>query len=219
MRTAKQWGTTAAIALLTLAVAGCATDPYTGEERVSRAGAGAGIGAAVGAAIGAATASDRGRGALIGAAAGATIGGAVGAYQDRQEAELRERLEGTGVRVQRVGDTVRLIMPGHVTFAVDQSAVQTSFYPVLDSVVEVVRKFEDTTLEVKGFTDSTGSFEYNQQLSERRADSVARYFMNAGVPPGRIRTAGFGPRHPIASNDTASGRAQNRRVELDLVPR
>ena len=203
-----------------LAVAGCTSqDPYTGEEKVSKTTKGAGIGAAAGAVLGAAVSDDdRGKGAAIGAAVGAGIGGGVGNYMDRQEAVLREQLRGTGVRVQRVGDTIKLIMPGNITFDVDSARVQSDFEPVLDSVLAVVKEYNKTILDIKGYTDSTGSFEYNQQLSERRADSVARYFLNNGVVAGRIRTTGYGPRHPIASNETPEGRSQNRRVEIDLLP-
>ena len=156
-------------------------------------------GAVLGAAVGD---DDRGEGAAIGAAVGAGIGAGVGRYMDRQEAELREKLRGSGVRVQRVGDTIKLIMPGNITFDVDSARVKSDFEPVLDSVLAVVEEYDKTILDIKGYTDSTGSFEYNQQLSERRADSVARYFLNQGIVPGRIRTTGYGPRDPIASNET-----------------
>ncbi len=203
-----------------IVAAGCSIDPYTGEEKTSNTAKGAGIGAVAGAVLGAAVSSDKDRkkGALQGAVAGAAVGGGVGYYQDRQEAMLRQRLEASGVRVQRVGDTIKLIMPGNITFDTNSSRVQGGFYPVLDSVVEVVKEFDKTLMQITGYTDSTGSFEYNQRLSEERAGSVARYFMGAGVASGRIRTAGYGPRDPIASNDSASGRAQNRRVEIDLLP-
>lgn len=199
---------------------GCAIDPYSGEEKVSNTGKGAGIGALAGAVLGAAVSSDddREKGALIGAAAGAAAGGGYGYYMDRQEARLRQQLEGTGVRVQRIGDTLKLIMPGNITFATNSDQVAASFTDVLASVGAVLREYDKTQVEVKGFTDSTGSFEYNQQLSERRAQSVARHLINHQVAPSRIRTAGYGPRYPIASNDSESGRAQNRRVEIDLVP-
>lgn len=196
------------------------TDPYTGQQKVSNTAKGAGIGAAAGALIGVATASDKDRkkGALTGAVAGAAIGGGVGFYMDKQEAQLRQRLEGTGVGVERVGDNIKLIMPGNITFATDSDQLRGDFYSVLDSVVLVVNEFDETVIAVKGFTDSTGSFEYNQSLSERRANSVASYLMSQSVAPGRLRVTGYGPRYPIADNATAAGRAQNRRVEIDLQP-
>lgn len=205
--------------VLALAVAGCTIDPYTGEKKTSNTAKGAGMGALAGAAIGAATAGkDKNKAIKQGALAGAAVGAGAGYYMDTQEAKLRQQLEGTGVRVERIGDTIRLIMPGNITFATDSTSLQSSFTSVLNSVVQVVKEFDETLLQINGYTDSTGSFEYNQKLSEQRADSVARYFLNNGIAPGRIRTEGKGPRDPVASNDTASGRAQNRRVELNLIP-
>lgn len=204
-----------------LALSGCSIDPYTGEEKTSNTAKGAGIGAVTGAVLGAAVSSskDRKKGALTGAAVGAAAGSGIGYYMDRQEALLRQQLEGTGVRVQRMGDQITLIMPGNVTFDTNSDQVRAGFSSVLDSVALVLNEFSDTRLEVKGYTDSTGSFEYNQSLSERRAQSVGRYLMNRQVAASRIHTVGYGPRYPVASNDTPDGRALNRRVEIDLIPR
>ena len=196
---------------------GCAIDPYTGEEKVAKSGWGAGIGAASGAAIGALAGG--GKGALIGAGAGAALGAGVGYYMDRQEAQLRQRLEGTGVRVQRQGDNLNLIMPGNITFATDSANINSSFYSILDSVGIVLAEFNDTSIDISGYTDSTGSDMYNQQLSERRANSVASYIVRTGVAHGRIQSRGFGKRYPVAPNDTAMGRAQNRRVEISIRPK
>lgn len=210
-----------AVALSATLVSGCATqDAYTGEQQTSKTVIGSVIGAVAGAATGAATSSkgDREKGMMIGAASGGLLGAGIGQYMDRQEAVLRKRLEGTGVRVKRDGNNIELIMPGNITFDVDQSNIRASFYDVLDSVVLVVKEFNQTAIAVGGHTDSTGSFEYNQQLSEKRAESVARYLLNQGVAQGRIHTRGYGPRFPIASNDTKQGRQQNRRVEIDLMP-
>jgi outer membrane protein OmpA-like peptidoglycan-associated protein len=202
-----------------IAIAGCSINPYTGEEKVSNTGKGAGIGAFTGAVIGAATSGNdnRGEAILIGAAAGAAAGGGIGYYMDKQEAELRRKLEGTGVRVQRNGDHIRLVMPGNVTFDSNQYRVKQQFQPTLDSVVLVVQEFDKTAIKVVGHTDSTGSFALNQDLSERRASSVADYLAGQGVSYGRLQTSGSGPRQPIASNDSPYGRDQNRRVELDLI--
>ena len=205
-----------AIFLATLVLVNCSIDPYTGEEKASNTAKGAGIGAASGAIIGAIAGG--GKGAAIGAAAGAAAGGGVGYYMDRQEAKLRTRLEGTGVRVQRVGDELKLIMPGNVTFATDSSDIKADFYNVLDSVSIVLNEFNDTSINVSGYTDSTGSFEYNQKLSEQRAHSVARYLTSRNVKAMRIQSRGFGERYPIAPNDSAMGRSQNRRVEISIRP-
>lgn len=199
-------------------LAGCVTDPYTGEKKVAKTATGAAIGGAAGAAIGAATGGDRGKRAGIGAAAGVLAGGAVGAYMDHQESKLREQLQGTGVSVTRIGDDLILNMPGAITFEVDKSDIRSSFYEVLNSVVLVVKEFDKTVIDVSGYTDSTGDDSYNQALSERRAASVGDYLKAQGVVAGRVVTRGYGERNPVADNDTEEGRRQNRRVELKLVP-
>lgn len=202
-------------------VAGCTTtDPYTGEEKTSRTTTGAGVGAVVGAVVGAASASDadRKKGAVTGAVAGGAIGAGVGNYMDRQEAELRQKLQGTGVRVRREGNTIELIMPGNVTFETDRRDVRSEFYDVLDSVALVLKEYDKTAIKVAGHTDSTGSDTYNQNLSEDRADSVRAYLVNRGVAPGRVQAVGYGERYPIASNENDAGRQTNRRVELELIP-
>ncbi len=206
------------VVLLSMAVlAGCTTiDPYTREEKVSNTAKGAGIGAAGGAIIGAIAGG--GKGAAIGAAAGAALGGGIGYYMDRQEAELRQRLEATGVRVVRTGDSIRLVMPGNITFATDSYNVRSDFLPVLDSVAVVLKKYKDTRLRVVGHTDSTGSARYNQLLSQQRAQAVADVLIRDGVPATRITVIGRGENDPIASNATPEGRAQNRRVEILIEP-
>ncbi len=200
-------------------LASCTTDPYTGESKVSNTAKGAMIGAAAGAAVGALSGSrDRGKRAAIGAGIGVLAGGAVGAYMDVQEKKLREQLQGTGVSVTRVGDEIILNMPGNITFSTDSADIRSDFYPVLNSVVSVLKEYNKTILEITGHTDNTGSAEHNQQLSERRASSVGSYFSAQGIQYQRISTAGMGFNSPVASNNTAEGRQQNRRVELRLVP-
>ncbi len=211
-----------ALIALGAVLAGCTTiDPYTGEERTARATTGAAIGAVAGAAIGAATGSDsreRRKRALMGAGAGGLAGAAVGGYMDRQEARLREQLAGSGVGVVRRGDEIILSMPGNVTFAINSDQVRPEFNDVLDSVVLVVKEYDQTLIEIVGHTDSTGTAAYNQQLSERRAQSVGRYMESRDLNARRIATAGFGQDYPIADNSTDAGRTANRRVELTLVP-
>lgn len=213
--------TMVAFAMATVGLAGCMTyDPYTGEKEVSKATTGSIIGAIGGAAVGAATSSksDRGKGALIGAASGAAVGGGIGYYMDRQEAQLRQKLQGSGVQVKRNGDQIELIMPGNITFDLNQSSIQPGFVDTLESVALVLKEFDKTIIQVEGHTDSSGSDSYNQLLSEQRAASVRDFLLNQGIEPKRTRAVGYGERYPIASNDTAAGREQNRRVELTLVP-
>jgi len=201
-----------------VALAACTTDPYTGEKRVSRTAIGAGAGALAGAGIGALIGDHRGRNAAIGAGIGALAGGSVGYYMDRQAAKLRQELAGTGVSVTKVGNNIVLNMPGNVTFPTDQSDVKADFYPVLNSVAKVLKEYEKTLVHVTGHTDSTGGYEYNMGLSQRRADSVASYLGAQGVQAVRLQARGFGPDNPVASNGTPEGRQQNRRVEITLEP-
>ncbi|WP_299195268.1 OmpA family protein [uncultured Amphritea sp.] len=202
-----------------IALAGCQSmDPYTQEAKTSNATTGAGIGAVAGAVLGNAVAGKgkRTEGAIAGALLGGAVGGGIGYYMDQQEMLLRQELEGTGVRVERIGDSIRLIMPGNVTFPTGSYNIDQGFYPTLNSVAKVLVKFDKTVVNVDGFTDSTGSFETNQTLSERRAASVAQYLGGSGVAPLRLQSRGYGERYPVASNDTAGGRAMNRRVEVNI---
>ncbi len=203
-------------------VTGCQTlDPYTREEKTSSATKGALIGAAAGAVVGLVSGDDaveRRQHALIGAGVGALAGGSIGYYMDRQEAKLRAELEGSGVSVTRIGDNITLNMPGNITFGTNSSDLSPAFYNVLSSVGKVLDEFDQTVVEVAGHTDSTGSNEYNQSLSERRADSVGSYLASQGVIRERMITVGMGETRPIADNTTPDGRALNRRVEITMVP-
>jgi outer membrane protein OmpA-like peptidoglycan-associated protein len=202
-----------------IAVAACTTvNPYTREEQTSKAAKGAGIGAAVGAVAGLLTKGDKLQNALIGAGVGALAGGGVGYYMDVQEAKLRQRLEGTGVSVVRQGDNITLNMPSSITFALNSADLNAQFYNALDGVSLVLKEYDKTVIEVAGHTDSSGSDQYNQALSERRAQAVAGYLGSHGVKTQRLITVGAGEGHPVASNDTEQGRSANRRVELTIVP-
>jgi outer membrane protein OmpA-like peptidoglycan-associated protein len=216
----KRIAITALVACFT--VTGCMTyDPYTGEKKVSDTTKGAGIGAATGAVIGLLTggnAAAHRKNALIAAGVGALAGGAIGNYMDRQQAELRHDLQGTGVSVTRMGDNITLNMPGNITFKTNSAELDPSFHKVLDSVNIVVKKYNKTVVEVAGHTDNTGGAEYNQQLSERRANSVAQYLESQGLANNRVVTVGAGETRPVSDNSTVEGRAANRRVELTLTP-
>jgi outer membrane protein OmpA-like peptidoglycan-associated protein len=141
-----------------------------------------------------------------------------GSYQDREERALREKVGAAGVQVRRNGDAIKLILPANSVFMLNSDQIQPYFAPVLDGIAQVLREYDRTGVSIKGFTDATGSFEHNQQLSERRARSVAGYLMKRQVAAPRIRSAGYGPRYPMAPNDSESGRSRNRRVEIDLTP-
>jgi outer membrane protein OmpA-like peptidoglycan-associated protein len=212
----------AALVGVVLGASACSTlDPYTREEKTSHAQRQAEIGAGVGVAVGLITGDssmERKKRALIGAGLGALAGAGVGNYMDAQELELRKELERTGVSVTRAGDHITLNMPGNITFATDSADLNAGFFEVLNSVGKVVNEFEQTVIEVAGHTDSTGSDQYNQQLSTRRADAVAAYLKTRSVRADRVITVGAGETHPVATNDTPEGRQLNRRVELTLVP-
>ncbi len=203
-------------------VVACSTiNPYTGEEQTSKATKGALFGAAAGLVVGLVTgddAVDRRQRALIGAGIGALAGGSIGYYMDVQEAKLRQKMAGTGVSVTRIGNNITLNMPGNITFATASADLNADFFRVLNGVSEVVSEYEQTLVEVAGHTDSRGSAEYNQALSERRADSVAAYMESQGIMPLRVITVGMGEDRPVADNSTADGQTLNRRVELTLVP-
>ena len=210
-----------ALATLALALTACTSDPFTGARRVSSTVGGTVIGAGAGALSGALigrAAGDTRAGALIGAGVGALTGAAVGNYMDRQAAQLRAQLQGTGVSVTRVGDNIILNMPSNITFGVSQFDVQPAFQSKLRSVALVLQEFNQTLVDIVGHTDSTGSRAYNMQLSQQRATSVSRALAQFGVDPRRFFVAGRGPDVRVADNSTESGRAQNRRVEIQIAP-
>lgn len=208
-------------AVAALLLAGCTTNPFTGQTQLSNTAGGALLGAGGGAIGGALIGSAMGDarvGALIGAGVGALAGGAVGNYMDQQEAQLRAQLQGTGVSVTRVGDNIILNMPSNITFGVDQSAIQPQFQSTLQSVALVLQEYNQTLVDIIGYTDSTGSDSYNLTLSNQRATSVARTLAQFGVDSRRFFVEGRGEANPIADNSTEAGRSQNRRVEIRIIP-
>ncbi len=207
----------------TFALTACQTqDAYTGQQKTNKATYGAAIGAVAGALgaglLGGGNAGDRRTRALIGAGVGGLAGGGIGYYMDSQEKELTQQLRSTGVSVTRVGNDIILNMPGNVTFATNSFNINANFYQVLNSVAIVLKKYNKTLIDVTGHTDSTGSADYNMQLSQQRANSVAQYLVSQGTDTRRFLVNGAGESQPIASNQTASGREQNRRVEIKLTP-
>ncbi|MCX7863999.1 MAG: OmpA family protein [Novosphingobium sp.] len=206
----------AALSLVT--VSACVTDPNTGERKVSRTAIGAGGGALAGLLIGSIIGGPTAR--ILGAGIGGIAGGAIGYTMDKQIRELREKTAGTGVDVTETdnGRAILVNLPDGVTFDVDSSALKPEFRGTLDEIANSLRQYPDSLVDVYGHTDSTGSDQYNQALSERRASTVANYLVMRGVSAARIRSQGFGETMPIASNDTIEGRARNRRVEIKIVP-
>ena len=207
-----------------LSLGGCQTvNPYTGQSQTSDTTWGATAGALAGAVLGAATgknAHDREKRALISAAAFGALGAGVGDYMDKQNAKLRQQLAGVGVQVQKDPQTgvITLIMPGNISFPSGQSSVAASFYPVLDAVAQVLHEYNKTSITVAGYTDNVGRPDSNLVLSQQRANSVASYLASRGVMPGRINVVGYGEASPMASNATAQGRAENRRVVVTINP-
>ncbi|XPF92878.1 OmpA family protein [Colwellia sp. RE-S-Sl-9] len=194
---------------ISLAMTGCAT---TNQEK------GAAIGAVAGAILGKSTSNHKNKRAVWGAAIGALAGTAIGGYMDKQEQEFREELSGSGIDVVREGDNLRLIMPSNITFASGQSYITSGFHNTLDAIVRVLAKYEKTLLSIEGHTDSVGSVESNQKLSEERAASVAAYLVNQNILESRLKVSGYGESQAIANNDNEQGRALNRRVEIQIIP-
>ncbi|MCW2365247.1 outer membrane protein OmpA-like peptidoglycan-associated protein [Sphingobium sp. B7D2B] len=209
----------AGTALAALALSGCVTDPETGNRTISKAAIG-GVGGALGGYLlgdilgGRNDRTEK----IVGAGIGAVAGAGVGAYMDAQERKLRQQTAGTGVDVVRQGDELLLRMPSGITFATDQATVQPQAQSTLDQVASTLAEYPKTMIDVLGHTDSDGSEAYNQALSERRAQAVANYLGRRGVDPVRMATMGYGETRPVASNETADGKAQNRRVEIKIVP-
>ena len=211
----------AALAALLVGTAACTTDPETGQQRLSRTAIG-GIGGALGGYLLGDLVGGRHDRAekIVGAGRGGVAGAAIGADMDKQERELRQRTAGTDVQVVRQGDDLLLNIPSGVNFAYNSATVEPRFQQTLDKVAGVLSDPQNnrTYIDVYGHTDSIGSDAYNQNLSERRAAAVALYLESRGVLAARVATRGFGKTQPIASNETEEGRAQNRRVEIKIVP-
>ena len=207
--------TSAAAVFSLITVSACVTDPNTGERKVSRTAlggaGGAGLGYLLGSVIGGKTAR------ILGAGIGGVAGAAVGYQMDKQIKELKESTAGSGIDVTQEGDGILLNLPD-VTFAVDSTAISPSFQASLDKVAQSMMQYPDSLIDVYGHTDSTGSDAYNLDLSQRRADAVARYLISRGVSSARIQTKGMGESAPIADNATAEGRSINRRVEIKITP-
>ncbi|MCC5970357.1 MAG: OmpA family protein [Pararhodobacter sp.] len=203
-----------ALAASALLVAGC-VDPYSDTNRTTT---GMAAGAVAGGVLGAASGSrDRTAATILGAGVGAIAGGAIGAALDRQAAELRSQL-GSEIDVRNTGDEIVVTMGQDILFATDSATLRADLRSDLRAIAANLQRYPDSAIVVTGHTDSTGSMAYNQSLSERRADSVAAVLIESGVSSRRVVAQGAGQTRPVASNDSAAGRAQNRRVEIVIRP-
>lgn len=204
-----------------MALAGC-NDPYgtgvgAGGAANQKTNMGALTGAALGAALGAQSGSDRGAKMVGGALVGGFLGGAVGAELDRQAAQLRATTS-SNIGVTNTGNELVVNMPQDLLFATDSSSLRPDLQADLRAVSQNLVQYPNSTIQIVGHTDNTGSAAYNQSLSERRAGAVAQVLIANGVPSNRVSSYGVGLTQPVASNDTAQGRAQNRRVDIVIRP-
>lgn len=196
-------------ALSVLLVAACTTP---GKRTAIGAGAGAAVGAGAGALISHATGGKAGTGALIGGLAGLAAGGALGNYYDKQAKELA-----TIADVVKGANGIQVFLKNDILFDVNSAVLSTEAMNTLTDLNRVLKKYPKNRIVVQGFTDSTGSDEYNLKLSEQRAQAVYNYLLAGGLKTLSISYVGYGKANPIASNDTEAGRAQNRRVVLAIT--
>ena len=213
-----------AIVLLAFALAGCENIPRPSDRPFENWEKGAAIGAIGGAVLGAtAYRRDRTKGAVIGAVGGGLAGAAVGSYMDSQKRDLEKNLvqeiHSGQAKVEKLqNDIVRITMTSQTAFDTNSTAIKPAFYSTLDKLADVVVRYNKTTLTVVGHTDNVGSDKYNEDLSHRRAHSVAQYFESKRVNPLRLATAGKGEKEPVATNASEAGRQLNRRVEIYVEP-
>jgi len=212
------------MAVLAIALAGCEGIPKPSDRPFENWEKGAAIGAIGGAVIGAtAYKKDRTKGAVVGAVGGGLAGAAVGSYMDSQKRDLEKNLaqeiQSGQAKVDKMpNDVVRITMTSQTAFDTNSTAVKQGFYTTLDKLADVVVRYNKTTLTVVGHTDNVGADSYNQDLSQRRAHSVAQYFESKRVNAVRLATAGKGEKEPVASNSSEAGRQLNRRVEIYVEP-
>ncbi len=199
-----------AVALLALSVSACSMLNKKGQGAL----VGAGVGGAVGAVVGNQTGSTA-RGAIIGAAVGGLAGGIIGHQMDQQAKEIKQEIP--GAEVQRVGEGIQVTFASSMLYDFDSDVVLSQAAANLRNLAASLGKFPNTDILIVGHTDATGSADYNQGLSQRRATAAANYLIAQGVASTRVRTAGRGEMEPIATNDSELGRQTNRRVEIAIV--
>ncbi|MFH5832099.1 OmpA family protein [Halalkalibaculum sp. DA3122] len=208
-RTKKATALFLSISMLCMVITGCQNWSKTAKGGTIGAGAGGLAGAIIGKATG-----NTVKGAIIGAAVGGAAGAAIGNYMDRQAREMREDL--SNATIERVGEGIKITFDSGILFDVDSHALRDESRSNLEDLSEILQKYEDTNILFAGHTDNTGPDGYNQQLSEERAKSVASYSSFLGVESDRMTIIGYGEEQPIADNSTATGRQQNRRVEIAI---
>lgn len=194
-----------------LALAGC-------ESIGQREGAGLATGAAVGGLVGAAIPGNRAATAAVGAVGGAIVGGLIGNQLDKQAGDLRSSFSNSSIQVINTGSFLKVVMPQGILFPTDSSTVSPALYPDLAALAQNLREYPNSSVQVVGHTDNTGQASYNLGLSQRRAQAVLAVIQSNGVGAARLQAVGKGDSEPVASNLTPDGRAQNRRVEVLIIP-
>ncbi len=205
----KRTGIVLGIAYLMLIFTGC------GWNKTQKGAAiGVGTGGAIGGYIGSRT-GNTALGAIIGAAVGGATGAVIGKYMDKQAEELQNDLK--GAKVERVGEGIKITFDSGILFDVDKHALKREASANIENLSRVLKKYKDTNVLIEGHTDNTGSKAHNQDLSERRANAVSHYISSLGVSTSRLSKIGYADDQPIGDNSTASGRAENRRVEIAIM--
>lgn len=199
--------------LLGITITSCTSSPFLESNQAVGTASGVAAGALLGQLIGKDT-----KGTLIGAGVGALLGMGWGTYRDYQEQELKERLRNSDVKVNQVGNNLNLYLPSGITFKLNSASIQSGFYKPLNQISIVLKKYNQSQIIVNGYTDNTGPANYNLKLSKRRAESVKAYLLAQGIQPSRVIARGYGENNPRATNSTAQGRSENRRVEIEIVP-
>jgi outer membrane protein OmpA-like peptidoglycan-associated protein len=197
------------VAVVAASILGCSSMSKRDKGALIGAGGGAAAGAAIGKAAG-----NTALGAILGAMVGGAAGAYIGNYMDKQAAEMQKDLK--GAKIERVGEGIKVTFDSGILFDIDKSNVQPAAQTNLQNLAQILNKYEDTEILIEGHTDSTGSADHNMDLSIRRAQSVATFLQGQNVVPTRFHVMGYGPNQPTASNATAEGRQQNRRVEIAI---
>lgn len=199
--------TLTSIAAVAIILGGCKSMNKTQKGAIIGTAGGGAVGAVIGKAAG-----NTALGAIIGATVGGVTGAVIGRKMDKQAKEIENKVP--GAKVERVGEGIVVEFADKILFGFDRSDLSAGAENNLGKLVEILKQYPDTDIEIQGHTDNKGADDYNQKLSERRASSVANFLRGRGVAPSRVRIKGYGETAPVASNDTEDGRSQNRRVDF-----